>query len=424
VLEGEFRHLHFPVTDFAARAEAWTRVRRVQAALALAVLLYGAHHAARGMGDFKVYQRAAKRALAGESTYQLSDPHRYLYAPVVTFLFFPLAILPSIAGKILWLAFNFALVVSIFRITAVLLFPKQRAPPGFHCLLLVLSFRFIDNNLGHGQMNLLLLWLVLEAYRLAADRRYPVAGLALAAAIATKLIPAVFVLQIVLQRQWRFAAWTAVGVCLLAAIPVVWWGSAYPVLLQQWVAVVVDQAGHYEMGNKINQSISAFAYRLFRPYPDGSPLLELAPAAVAGVVAVLHLLFVVPMVMLSLKLTAASRSEARRLNADELSLYLLYSTVAAPYSWKYYFANLLFPLGAALARLWEPDRNRFEIGLGVVFLLNLLAGLELLGKRWAMTFQLWSFHFLAVCVLFALLARAAFQGAPAKDVVASHGPSA
>ena len=39
-------------------------------------------------------------------------------------------------------------------------------------------------------------------------------------------------------------------------------------------------------------------------------------------------------------------------NGDELSLYLLYSTVASPYSWKYYFVNLMFPLGAAVTRLW------------------------------------------------------------------------
>jgi alpha-1,2-mannosyltransferase len=417
--------LRFPVTDLAARAEALARVRRVQVVLALLVLLYASHHAARSMGDFKVYRLAALRAVAGESVYRLSDPHRYLYAPVVTFLFFPLAVLPPLAGKILWLAFNFAILVSIFRMTAAVLFPNGRAPPGFHALLLLLSFRFIDNNLGHGQTNILLLWLVLEAYRLAANRRHQLAGLALAAAIAIKIIPFVFLLQIVLRRQWRFAAWTVLGLCLLAAIPLLWWGSVYPQLLRQWVGVVVDQVGHYEMGNKINQSISAFTYRLFRPHPGGAPLLELAPAVVAGVTAVIHLLFVIPMVMLSLRLAAGSATERRRLHGDELSLYLLYSTVAAPYSWKYYFANLIFPFGSALGRLWGRDRRRFEAGLAVVFALNLLAGLELLGKRLSTTFQLWSFHFLGACVLFSLLADAAFRSGPTEDEAAvARRPSA
>jgi hypothetical protein len=50
-----------------------------------------------------------------------------------------------------------------------------------------------------------------------------------------------------------------------------------------------------------------------------------------------------------------------------------------------------------------------ENGLYVVFALNLLAGLEILGKRLSTLFQLWSFHFLAVALLFALIARAAFR---------------
>lgn len=393
------------MTDIAARVEALACRRRVRAVLALLLLLYGARHVTRGMGDFNVYHRAAKRAVAGETIYRLADPHRYLYAPVVTFLFFPLAVLPALAGKMLWFTVNVALLVSIFRTTQELLFPDGRAPPGFHALLLVLSFRFIDNNLGHGQMNIILLWLILRAYALAARERYPLAGLALSAAIATKIAPALFVLQIVLRRQWRFAVWTGIGFCALMAVPLVWWGGAYPQLLRDWGAVVADQAGHYEMGNKINQSISAFAYRLFRPYPGGSPVFELPTATVEVITLVLHALFVIPLILLSLRLARAARREPQGPNGDELSLYLLYSTVLSPYSWKYYFANLIFPLGGAASRLWTDGRGRFEIGLAIVFVLNLLAGLELLGKRLSTAFQLGSFHFLAVVVLFALLAR-------------------
>lgn len=402
-----------PIIDFAARAEALARRRRVQAILALLVLLYGARHVTRGMGDFAVYHRAAERAVAGETIYRLADPHRYLYAPVVTFLFFPLAVLPALAGKILWFAVNVVLLVSIFRTTQQLVFADGRAPPGFHVLLLLLSFRFIDNNLGHGQINIVLLWLVLRAYALAGQRRHPLAGLALSAAIVTKMVPAALLLHIVLRRQWRFALWTGLGLCALMLVPSLWWGSAYPALLRDWVAVVADQAGHYEMGNKINQSISAFAYRLFRPYPGGSPVVELSAATVDGVSLALHALFVIPLVLVSLRLARAARREPQGPNGDELSLYLLYSTVASPYSWKYYFANLILPLGAAAGRLWTDGRARFATGLGIVFLLNLLAGLELLGRRLSTAFQLWSFHFLAVVVLFALLAReAARAGAP------------
>jgi hypothetical protein len=44
--------------------------------------------------------------------------------------------------------------------------------------------------------------------------------------------------------------------------------------------------GHYEMANKINQSISAFVYRLFRPYPKGRRLR--ARRAVSTVTVLIH----------------------------------------------------------------------------------------------------------------------------------------
>jgi len=108
--------------------------------------------------------------------------------------------------------------------------------------------------------------------------------------------------------------------------------------------------------------------------------------------------------LVSISVRNARAGKVNWVSGDELSLYLLYSTVAAPYSWKYYFVNLIFPLGAAVPRLWAGRRD-FEIGLWAVFLLNLLAGLELLGRRLSTLFQFWSFHFLAATVLFVLIAR-------------------
>jgi len=388
--------------EVAARAEALTRTRWLRAALVLLVTLYAVLHVSRGMGDFKTYQRAAKRAVAGEPIYRLEDPHRYLYAPVVTFLFFPLAVLPTWAGKALWLALNAVLLVSIFRITARLLFRDGRAPPGLQALVLLLSFRFIDNNLGHGQLNIVLLWLVLYAYEETSRSRHALAGLALAAAIAAKIVPAVFFMEIILRRRWQFLAWTIAAFVALMVIPAAWWGAAYPQVFRDWLAVVADQAGHYDMANKINQSISAFVYRLFRPYPEGSPAIVLSEEAVTAVTVLIHAAFIGSLVSISVRNARAGK--VNWVSGDELSLYLLYSTVAAPYSWKYYFVNLIFPLGATVARLWAGRRD-FEIGLWAVFLLNLLAGLELLGRRLSTLFQFWSFHFLAATVLFVLIAR-------------------
>lgn len=407
------------VIELAAAAESLA-VRPVgRVVLVLFLIGYGAHATTRSMGDFKLYHRAANRLLEGTPIYRLEDPHRYLYAPILTFLFVPLAPFPIVVGKIAWYAFNIWLSISLVRLSTSLVFPECRPPPGFRVVVLLFFLRFIDNNIGHGQINLLLTWLILEAYALAGRGRHALAGLALAGAIATKVVPAVLLVQIAVRRQWRFGAATLAALLFLMAAPGLWWGWEYPEVFRQWLSVVIDQSGHYEIGNKINQSISAFGHRLFRPHPDGAPLWELPPSLVGAFSLVLHAAFVFPLLWISSRLGASRTREPQGPNGDELSLYLIYSTVASPYSWKYYFASLVLPFAAAARRLWGPGRRRVEAGLWVVFLLNLLAGLRLFGKKAGLLFQLYSFHFLAAAVLFLLILRA--QGREKASFTSSRG---
>ncbi len=387
------------VTQWAARGEELARRRPIAIVLALLVVLYGARWAGKKMGDFEVYHRAAKRAVAGETTYRLSDPHRYLYAPIVTFLFFPIAVLPKTLGKVLWLALNFAAVASVLKTSGELVYRGTRAPPGFYVLLFLLTGRFVDNNVGHGQINLLLIWLVLQAYAQADRRHYARAGFALAAAISAKIVPVVFLGQMVLARRFRFAAWTVGAFAVLMTIPVVWWGGDYPAVLRDWVAVVVDQAGHYDVGNKINQSISAFSHRVFA-LGEGEP----SSGAIA-LTAALHATFLAALAATSLRVARAGAAASPLLRCDELALWLLYSTFAAPYSWKYYYANLAFPFAVALARLWTDRWRRFAIVLGVVLALNTIAGIELPGESAEAMLDACSLHFVGAALLFVLLER-------------------
>ncbi|MGH7818848.1 MAG: hypothetical protein ACREQ9_03670, partial [Candidatus Binatia bacterium] len=86
----------------------------------------------------------------------------------------------------------------------------------------------------------------------------------------------------------------------------------------------------------------------------------------------------------------------------ELSLYVVYATVLSPYSWKYYFVQLILPFAVATRRLCE-GRRRAAPALGAVFFLNLVAGQRIFGRGVALLFQQLSFHFLAAAALFALL---------------------
>ncbi|MGH7803836.1 MAG: glycosyltransferase family 87 protein, partial [Candidatus Binatia bacterium] len=165
---------------------AWLdRTLRSRVAIGVVVIAIAIHCgivASRRMADFRVYHQAAQRLIAGEPIYRLDDPHRYLYAPVVTFLFVPLAPLPKIPAAIVWYAANLWLVVASLRLIERMVYRDARPPPGFRWLLVLFGLRFIDNNLGHGQINILLLWLVLVAYDAAGRGRTAWAGVALASA--------------------------------------------------------------------------------------------------------------------------------------------------------------------------------------------------------------------------------------------------
>jgi alpha-1,2-mannosyltransferase len=390
--------------DLAARAEALLRRREVVLVLLLALAIHCGVIATRRMGDFRLYHQAAERIVAGEPIYRLEDPHRYLYAPVVTFVFVPLAFLPRLPAAILWYALTIALLLHSVRISERLVYGASgRAPPGFRLVVLLCVLRFADNNLGHGQINVLLLWLVLVAYDAAARGRLWSAGFALAAAVFTKFFPLVFLLHLALARRWRFLGTTSVALGVLFLAPALWWGDGYFDVLGDWVAVLRAQAGHYDVANKINQSISAFTHRLFRPHAGGAPLAVLDPATVATITLALHVAALAALVHHSLFRRDRTAPPAGR-DGEELALYLLYATVASHYSWKYYFIDLLLPTVVVFRRAAEGRQIGGAWILGLAFVANLLPGLRLFGKAASIQFQLWSFHFLSVVLLFAAIA--------------------
>ena len=370
----------------AAWLDAIVRSRVAFAVLVIAIAVHCGIMATRRMPDFKVYHVAAQRLVAGEPIYRLDDAHRYLYAPVVTFLFVPLAPLPRIPAAVVWYAANLWLLWASLGLIERMVFRENRPPPGFRLIVVLFSLRFIDNNLGHGQINILLFWLVLVAYDAAERGKTWWAGLALAGAIAMKFYPAVLLFHLLLARRWRFLATTLVAGGALLVLPFVWWGDVYFDVLGGWLDVVRDQAGHYDVANKINQSIAAFVHRSF-------------PTAIAANVAVAFhgaFLFVLAIVALRSRRTDPPEGE----DAAALALYLLYGTVASQYSWKYYFVALMLPAAVVFRRIVEGRQPGGVAVLAAAFVLNLLPGLRLFGKDLATLFQLWSFHFLSVVVLF------------------------
>ena len=118
---------------------------------------------------------------------------------------YPLMALPPVAGAMSW----FAIKVALTTVALVMCFEDGEAagigpfPPFFQSAVLLLSLRPILGDLHHGNINLLILFLIVamfEAWRKGYD---VLAGLLLGLAISYKVTPALFVPYFVYKRSWR-----------------------------------------------------------------------------------------------------------------------------------------------------------------------------------------------------------------------------
>src|SRR5262245_58160673 len=146
---------------------------------------------------------------SGENIYQ-----RFTYPnpPIMALMLRPLAELPPVTGALTWFFLKVALAVLAFAaIFRVVESPGTSFPPWAAMLAVLLSVRPILGDLSHGNVNILILFLVcamLFAFRYQWDIT---AGVILALAIACKVTPALFVGYFLWKRAWRVLAGCGIG---------------------------------------------------------------------------------------------------------------------------------------------------------------------------------------------------------------------
>src|SRR5271154_7524757 len=103
-----------------------------------------------------------------------------------------------------------------------MLFGRERQLPA--ALIVVpalLSFRFIDNNFDHGQINLPTLALIVWAIIYADESRNAWAGLMIAAAILIKPFAVLAALHLAIRKHFATLGWAIVAGIALLVVPVV-----------------------------------------------------------------------------------------------------------------------------------------------------------------------------------------------------------
>ncbi len=225
------------------------------------------------------------------------------------------------------------------------------------CSLLVFFEPFYQ-QMRHGQLNLILLVLIVGVW--VADRRgaATLAGALLAAAAAIKLFPAFLVCYFVLQRKWKTVWASAVAFLLITGFTAWVLGTD---TYRTYVTEILPTAGTWKSAWN-NASVAGFWHKLFDPGSHGGstePLILSPPLALAGTLLCWGL-------VMALLAPVVWRAADRRQRDIAFGLTTIAMLLISPVTWEHYFLLLMVPLAVVWLEL--PATRLARWSLLLVFL--------------------------------------------------------
>ena len=298
----------------------------------------------------------------GKDIYKL---HNYPNAPIMALILSPLAYFPRVEvcgkdidlGALSWFALKVAMTaLTFFLAVKVIQDPDCPFPAGGQLVMLLLSLRPIIGDLSHGNVNLLILFLVvlsLYAYRCGWDLW---SGLTLALAITCKVTPALFVPYFLIKREWKVVGWCMVGLMLFFIIvpgAVLSFDRNWA-LLNGWADNMIRP---FVVGGEVttehcNQSLPGMLYRLLThsaSFIDGdnqpvgyNNFVALDPTIVRWILKACGLAFLALLWWLC-RTPTPTRTDWRL--AIEYGIVVLGMLLFSERTWKHHCVTMLLPFG-------------------------------------------------------------------------------
>ncbi|MER7416492.1 glycosyltransferase family 87 protein [Micromonospora peucetia] len=265
-------------------------VRRLVAVLALtavlpALYLPGLVH---DFFDLKIYMRAMDWWAAGNPLYDYVQPDRvqgelyFTYPPFSALLLRPFALLPLGATVTIFTVLTGLAVVVTTRWLLAPVIARHGLPRVFTitvAVLLVLAVESTRETITFGQINMLLVVLILADLLFAVPRGSRWAGVGVGLATALKLFPGIFIVYLLVTRRWRAAVAASVtaAVATLLAAAVAPRDSWRFWTHELWAT---DRVGRTDYTG--NQSLFGLLSRITAPEKPNQLLWLLLVAAIAG----------------------------------------------------------------------------------------------------------------------------------------------
>ena len=333
-----------------------------ETAAALAVLLSLAHFVLAFLNLFAISRftdvttmfEAAQKLALGLDPYDygvIRDnalyAHSYVYPPAFA-QFLGLLLPLGMQGAIVsWVVLNFLLYLGTI-VWLLRFFGLRFRTAGMYAMLLVaFNYQPVIDTLYGGQLDILILALLLLSLALALQGRLASSGVALAFAAITKLHP-LLLLPFYLVRE-RLRAYLGFGLAF-AFIVAVSLALSPPDLYARYATVVLPGRGGGGTGNAENQSLSGFFFRAAGLFWSDLPTGEQERVLrfwTYGAGALLGI-FTLGVVLYNLTRSKDGASN-RMLSSLHFAVFIALMLLILPTSWMHYETQLLLPLAALLA---------------------------------------------------------------------------
>lgn len=176
--------------------------------------------------DFTSYLLSAKALWTGGDPYHTGTKFEYIYPLFLAFLVVPLSAIPYWLANLIWFclgAGSFLFMCRAIPKTAAFGTDEDAAGRGIIVTAVVVAVLFspLQNGFLNGQANLIVLFcctMFLVCYRRGS---WVAAAAWLGAAIAIKIVPGILVVFLLVRREYRIVAWTAVFAAFFCCVPAV-----------------------------------------------------------------------------------------------------------------------------------------------------------------------------------------------------------
>jgi alpha-1,2-mannosyltransferase len=192
------------------------------------------------MADFEVNSKAGQRLYEGETLYRTADGHwQFKYLPFSALLYLPLTFLPLALAKACWFGLIVAASVSIIVISSKLIDYKYDTFFSPVLVTVLVMGRYFFREIQLGQINALIIWLLVAMIWLLARSTRPPASAASGAlaGLSTALKPyaVVFFPYFVFRKKWPAMALGLIIFSLAIFAPALFYGwKGNLVVLGEW----------------------------------------------------------------------------------------------------------------------------------------------------------------------------------------------